>query len=84
MVVWFIGNVVCCTADCEAEEEVMGVIYSIVVPAIVSLAVSIWFGRKIIDKAVEVMEKMDNDNQEINQDMREAVLSEIRKLRDIR
>ena len=62
----------------------MEVIYSIIVPAIVSLTVSIWFGRKMIDKTVEIMKKMDADQQETNQTIQEIILSEVRRLRNIR
>lgn len=62
----------------------MEVIYSIIVPAIVSLAVSIWFGRKMIDKTIEIMKKMDADQQETNQAIQEIILSEVRRLRNIR
>lgn len=59
----------------------MDIIRYILVPAIVSLSVSIWFGRKLIAKTVEIMKKMDSDTQGFNQEMKEMVLDEIRRLK---
>ncbi|MCU0082527.1 hypothetical protein [Streptococcus danieliae] len=62
----------------------MVIISNILVSAFTSLTVSIWFGKKLIAKTVEIMDKMDAENQESNKAMQDAILSEIRRLKQIR
>lgn len=62
----------------------MQIIYYIAVPAIVSFAVSILLAKKIFEKTVAIMEKMDADQEKANQDMRGMILKEIQSLRQLR
>lgn len=55
-----------------------------IIPAIVSLTVSIWFGRQVINRTVGIMEKMDAEQQLVYKDIQDAILAEMRNLRNIR
>lgn len=62
----------------------MEFIYSLIIPSIVSFVVSIFWSKLVFKKVVEIMTKMDVDQQELNETMRAQILEEIKILRNVR
>lgn len=62
----------------------MEFIYLLIIPSIVSFVVSIFWSKLVFKKVVEIMTKMDVDQQELNETMRAQILEEIKILRNVR
>ncbi|AAM99453.1 TPA: hypothetical protein VBK33_002108 [Streptococcus agalactiae] len=62
----------------------MEFIYLLIIPSIVSFVVSIFWSKLVFKKVVEIMTKMDVDQQELNETMRAQILEEIKTLRNVR
>ncbi|HEM9550044.1 hypothetical protein SS771_01080 [Streptococcus agalactiae] len=62
----------------------MEFIYLLIIPSIVSFVVSIFWSKLAFKKVVEIMTKMDVDQQELNETMRAQILEEIKTLRNVR
>ncbi|HEO4677082.1 TPA: hypothetical protein VA044_001502 [Streptococcus agalactiae] len=58
----------------------MEFIYLLIIPSIVSFVVSIFWSKLVFKKVVEIMTKMDVDQQELNETMRAQILEEIKTL----
>ena len=58
----------------------MDIIYFILIPAIVSLIVSIWFSRKVLDKVTEVMQKMDEDQMNSFDELSRDVIEHVKNI----
>lgn len=58
----------------------MAIIYFILIPAIVSLIVSIWFSRKVLDKVTKVMKKMDEDQMNSFDELSRGVLEYMKNI----
>ncbi len=54
----------------------MEFIYLLIIPSIVSFVVSIFWSKLVFKKVVEIMTKMDVDQQELNETMRAQILEE--------
>lgn len=57
---------------------------TLIVSAIVSFLVSVWYSKRVLDKVVEVMTKMDDDQRESFKEMSQYVLAQIDRLKNIR
>lgn len=62
----------------------MEFIYLLIIPSIVSFVVSIFWSKLVFKKVVEIMTKMDVDQQELNETMRAQILEGIKTLRNVR
>ncbi|CCW39653.1 TPA: hypothetical protein VA365_001768 [Streptococcus agalactiae] len=62
----------------------MEFVYLLIIPSIVSFVVSIFWSKLVFKKVVEIMTKMDVDQQELNETMRAQILEEIKILRNVR
>ncbi|HGD0472469.1 TPA: hypothetical protein ACG674_001088 [Streptococcus agalactiae] len=62
----------------------MEFIYLLIIPSIVSFVGSIFWSKLVFKKVVEIMTKMDVDQQELNETMRAQILEEIKTLRNVR
>ncbi|HEM9264220.1 TPA: hypothetical protein ACGWDB_000879 [Streptococcus agalactiae] len=62
----------------------MEFIYLLIIPSIVSFVVSIFWSKLVFKKVVEIMTKMDVDQQDLNETMRAQILEEIKTLRNVR
>lgn len=60
--------------------ERMDIIYFILIPAIVSLIVSICFSRKVLDKVTEVMQKMDEDQMNSFDELSRDVIEHVKNI----
>lgn len=58
----------------------MDIIYFILIPAIVSLIVSICFSRKVLDKVTEVMQKMDEDQMNSFDELSRDVIEHVKNI----
>lgn len=57
MVVWFIGSVICCTADCEVETEMLGTLFLFIFIDIVITLIMIRIYSYYLTEQLTIMEE---------------------------